>query len=318
LRSPHWAAGAFACLRDWLAPAIVGRTIDTGDALQEQLACFRGNQYAKAALDTAWWDLHARLQQQPLARVLGGQREAVEVGVGFDQMDSIDRFLTLIGRAVDAGFARVELKLRPGWDLQMLRAVRQEFPAQTFHVDCEGGLRLEYIDTLYRLDDFGLAMVEQPLPPDDLVGHAMVQESLRTPVCLDESITTLEQADMAVELRSCRYVNIQPGRVGGLTPALAIHDACQQQGIPCWVGTPPQTSVGARIGWALATKPNFTYPADYGPADGLFRADVAERPSTARPAADRPLSVALWTEPGIGVDPDAKQLEEHCIARAAF
>lgn len=312
----EWAGGVFGCLRDWLAPAVVGRAVDSGAALQELLDGFRGNRFAKAALDTAWWDLQARLAGKPLHEMLAGQREAVEVGVGFDQMESIDEFFRVIAAAFEAGYKRVELKMRPGWDINMLNAVRHEFPAEDIHADVEGALRLQQMDILHRLDDFMLTMVEQPLAADDLVGHAMVQETIRTPICLDESITTLEQAEMAIELKSAQYVNVKPGRVGGLTPAIQIHDACRDANIPCWVGAMPQSAIGARAGIALATKENFRYPADFFPPGETIEQDLAEPLAPVRDGAEGTLRVPLWSEPGIGVEPDAKLLEQFSLARA--
>ncbi len=311
----EWAAGVFACVRDWLAPALVGQTVDSGDVLQERLAAFGGNRFAKAALDMAWWDLNARKADKPLHELLKGKREAVEIGTGFDEMESIDEFFAAIAGAFEAGYARVELKMRPGWDLQMLNAVRHEFPTQTIHVDVEGGLRLDHMEILCRLDDFMLAMVEQPLPADDLVGHAMVQDAIRTPVCLDESIATPEQADMALELKSGKYVNLKPGRVGGLTPAVAIHDACHDACTPCWVGAMPGSAIGARAGLALAAKANCSYPADFLPPEELLAQDLAALPTPARDGAEGPLRVPLWPEPGIGVEPDPEVLDELCLDR---
>ena len=311
----EWAAAVFGCLRDWLAPAVVSTAVDSGEDLADCLTVFRGNRFAKAALDTAWWDLHARLQGRPLHELLDGRRDKVEVGVTFDQTDSIDEFLSSVGRALEAGFARVRLMFRPGWDVQMVDAVRKEFPVAALHVDVEGAMGLEHIETFYRLDDFGLAMIEQPLPPDDLVGHAMVQEAVRTPLCLDEAVTTLAQAEMALELQSCRYMNVEPGRVGGLTAAVAIHDACRESDVVCFVGAMPQSAVGARIGLALAAKENFTYPADFFPREEFLQHDLAEVPLPTREAADETMRIALWPEPGIGVDPDPELLERFCIGR---
>lgn len=315
LGGPDWAAGVFGCVRDWLAPRLAGRMVDSGDSLQERLGPVRGNRYAKAALDTAWWDLSSRLQNKPLHEALGGKRKTVEIGVGFDQMESMEEFLKAIGGAYEAGFARVELKFRPGWDVNMLNVVRQEFGAQQMSVDVEGGMGLQHMETLCRLDDFMLAMIEQPLPADDLVGSAMVQDTIRTPLSLDESITTPQQADMALELKSCGFVNIRPDRVGGLTPAVAIHDACHRDCTPCWVGGGPQTAVGARIRMALAAKENCSYPADWFPPEELFQQDLADLPQTARDETDNMLRAILWTEPGIGVEPDMALLEKYCLQR---
>ena len=316
LAGAEWAAGVFGCVRDWLAPAVVGRQIDSGSALQERLAGFQGNRFAKAALDTAWWDLNARAAGKPLHEVLGAEHDAIELGVGFDQMESIGEFFAAIAGAFEAGFARVELKLRPGWDVQMLNAVRHEFPTQTIHTDVEGALRLDHMELLCRMDDFMLAMVEQPLPADDLVGNAMVQDTIRTPLGLDESITTPEQADIAIELKSGQFINLKPGRVGGLTPAVAIHDACQSAGIACWVGAMPQSAIGFRIGLALAAKENCTYPADYLASGELFEQDLAEPAVPVRDETDGLLRIPLWSEPGIGAEPEPALLEKFCLARA--
>jgi O-succinylbenzoate synthase len=316
LGGPEWASGVFLCVRDWLAPRIAGSSIHSGQELQEQLAPVRGNPYAKAALDTAWWDLQARAQGQPLHQLLGKARDAIEVGTSFDRMETIDELLESVGRAFEAGYSRVELKFRPGWDVHVLNIVRQEFPSQRLHIDVEGDLRLEHMEMLCRLDDFMLAMIEQPLPPDDLVGHAMVQETIRTPLCLDESITSQQQADMALELHSAKYINLKPGRVGGLTPAVAIHNACHDQCVPCWVGATLQSAVGARIGLALAAKANCTYPADYHVSQETFETDLAEPPAAVRDSSDGVLRVPLWSEPGLGVEPDVALVEKHCLAKA--
>jgi O-succinylbenzoate synthase len=318
LGGPEWASGVFLCVRDWLAPRLVGSAIHSGQELQERLAAVRGNPYAKAALDTAWWDLQARTQGQSLPQLLGKAREAVDVGTSFDRMETIDELLEAVGRAFAAGYGRVELKFRPGWDVHMLNLVRQNFPSERLHIDVEGALRLEHMEMLCRLDDFCLAMIEQPLAPDDLVGHAMVQETIRTPLCLDESIASREQADMALELHSAKYINLKPGRVGGLTPAVAIHNACHDACVPCWVGATPQTALGTRIGLALAGKANCVYPADLYLSQEMLETDLAAPPAAVRDPSDGILRVPLWSEPGIGVEPDGQILETHCLAKAGI
>jgi O-succinylbenzoate synthase len=309
----QWARGSFAVLRDWFAPALVGRSIGDGNSLAERLAPFAGNQYAKAALDTAWWDLKARLEGKPLPRLLQTKRETVELGVSFDRTETIEELFDGMRAAFEAGFARIELKIRPGWDINMINVVRQEFGTETLHVDIEGAMTLSNMETLCRLDDFMLAMVEQPLLPADLVGHAMVQEALRTPICLEESIVSTDHVEMALDLKSCKFINLGIGRVGGLTPAVAIHDACHANCTPCRVGSQLQTAIGMRHGLALASKENCSYPADwFDPAD-VFEFDLADAPPLVRPGDDGPLSAQLWADPGIGVIPDTKRLESCCI-----
>ena len=313
-RGPEWVGSVYGVLQEWMMPAVVGESIDTGDALHEKLAPFSGNRFAKAALDMAWWDLKARLEGKPLWQLLDGTRAGVSVGVEFDRNESIDDFLAGIGRAYADGFSRVGLKFRPGWEIPMLSAVRQEFPAQTLHIDCEAGMRLEHMDTIHRVDDFGVDLMEQPLPADDLVGHAMIQESIRTPVCLDESITTVDQAEMALELKSCTFINLKPGRVGGFTPALTIAKAAAVEDVTCWVGAEPQSAVGLRLGLALASKEKFTYPADWIDADALLDVSPAPLPSLVKNDETDFLEARLWEEPGIGVDPDEEILREQAVA----
>ena len=258
---PEWVGSVYSVLQEWMMSSIVGKSIDTGETLHEKLSPFTGNRFAKAALDMAWWDLKARLEEKPLWQLLGATRTAVPVGLEFDRNESIDDFLAEVGKAFAEGFGRVGLKFRPGWEIPMLSAVRQEFPTQTLHIDCETGMRLEHMDTIHRVDDFGIDFMEQPLAADDLVGHAMISESIRTPVCLDESITTVEQAEMALELKSCAFMNLKPGRVGGFTPALEIAKLAAAEEVTCWVGAAPQSPVGLRLGLALAAKETLTYPA---------------------------------------------------------
>ncbi|MGI6415132.1 MAG: enolase C-terminal domain-like protein [Thermoguttaceae bacterium] len=314
----QWAGGAFACLRDWLAPALVGRQIETGTALQEQLQMFSGNQYAKAALDSAWWDLKARQAEKPLHELLGGKKTSLELGISLDRTETIDELIDSMRKAFAAGFSRIELKMRPGWDIQMINHVRHEFGAETLHVDVEGAMTLAHMETLYRLDDFMLAMVEQPFMADDLVGHAMAQESLRTPICLDESVVSLAHVEMALDLKSCQFINVDFGRVGGLTPAVAIHDACHEHCTPCRLGATSRSAIGARAGLALAAKDNFTYPADWIDSPEMFEFDLADPPLLTRLSDGQPLVAELWSEPGIGVVPDLARLESCSAAKATI
>jgi O-succinylbenzoate synthase len=202
---------------------------------------------------------------------------------------------------VEQGFARVKLKFRPGWDLPMLRAVRAAFPRHTFHIDCNSGFRLADAPLFRELDELDLAMIEQPLAHDDLLDHAALQAQIRTPLCLDESISGLRQTEQAIQLKSCRYVNIKPGRVGGLTIAVKIHSACKAAGIPCWVGGMLESSVGAGQCVALAMLPNFTYPADIFPSSRFYHEDLG----------DPPLELIRTREGLPGVQPLAVPPEPH-------
>ena len=276
--SPEWAGGVFATARDWLGPALLQQDIRSGPQLQQMLSHFKGNLFAKAALDNAWWSLHSRCTDTPLHVALGASANLVPVGADFGVMDSVDDLLHSVSEAIADGFPRVKLKFRPGWDIPMLEAVRESFPDQTFHIDCNSGYRLDDIELFQQVDRFRLAMVEQPLQHDDLIDHAALQAQVETPICLDESMTSPRRAEQAIAMQSCRYVNIKPGRVGGLTNAVAIHDICQQAGIPCWVGGMLESATGSAQCVALAMLDNFTYPADIFPSARFYHEDMSDPP----------------------------------------
>lgn len=296
--SPEFAAGVFSLARDWLAPALLGQDVVSGDDLQRRLALFKGNPFAKATFDSAWWSLRSRIDNTPLHRLLGATRDVVPVGADFGVMDSLDDLLAAVGPAVEAGFPRIKLKFRPGWDLPMLQAVRQQHPRHTFHIDCNSGYRLSDTGLFRTVDQFELAMIEQPLQHDDLLDHAALQARIRTPVCLDESITTVRQTEQAVQLGSARFINIKPGRVGGLTNAVTIHNICRQAGIPCWVGGMLESATGAASCVALAMLDNFTYPADIFPSHRFYHEDLSDPPlELTRDALGQPAVRAFETLP---------------------
>jgi len=315
--SPEWAGGIFAVLKRWLAPAVVGQQINSGDELQQKIGHFKGNPFAKAVLDNGWWVLEAVRTGTPLYKLLGATRNSSDVGADFGVKDSLEELAQGIAGAFDQGFKRVKLKYRPGWDIEMLRFVRSRFPTQTFHIDCNSGYRLERdIEMFCRLDDFNLAMIEQPLQHDDLVDHARLQAKIRTPVCLDESIASVDRADMALDLKSCQYINIKPGRVGGLTNSVKIHDMAKKAGIPCWVGGMLESAVGLRIMMALSMLDNFTYPADIMPSAFFYKQDVGNPDVKLTKGADGSPQVTLDDSPGTGCEPNLKLLEKCTVQHA--
>ncbi|QDU25711.1 o-succinylbenzoate synthase [Anatilimnocola aggregata] len=281
--SPEWGGGIFAVCRDWLAPALLGQDVTSGEDLQRRIGHFKGNPFAKAVLDTAWWSLASRVQNKPVHELLGAYagctpRDEVAVGADFGVLDTVDELLPCIDAAVKDRFPRIKLKFRPGWDLPMLRAVRERHPTHPIHIDCNSGYRLSDLPLFQQVDELNLAMIEQPLQHDDLVDHAQLQRSIRTPVCLDESLITLRQAQQAIALGSCRYANIKPGRVGGLTNAVQLHNEFQRAGIPCWVGGMLESAAGAALCVSLAMLPNFTYPADIFPSSRFYHQDLSDPP----------------------------------------
>lgn len=313
--SPEWAGGMFGVAKQWLGPAIVGQEISSGAALQEKLAIYKGNPFAKAILDTAWWSLQSRMTNTPLHRLLGATRDHVSVGADWGVMDSLDELVKAIGGAIAQKFPRIKLKFRPGWDIPMLAAVRKEYPTHPMHIDCNSGYRLKDVDLFRKVDEFHLEMIEQPLQHDDILDHAELQRQIKTPVCLDESITTVRQVEQALAQKSCRYVNIKPGRVGGLTNAVAIHDRCRAAGVPCWVGGMLESATGAALCVSLAMLDNFTYPADIFPSSRFYHEDLADPPLVLTPLPDGTPGVKALAELP---EPMPARLERMTIERATL
>jgi O-succinylbenzoate synthase len=309
--SPEWAHGAFEVVRDWFAPRLVGRDVQSGEDLQRALAPFKSNYFAKASLDLAWWDLKARLEGQPLWQLLGGRGPTAVVGADLGVMESLDRLLGEIAAAKRAGFQRVKLKYRPGWEIDMISAVRGAFPDLVIHVDCNSAYTLDDLPMFETLDHFNLAMIEQPLAHDDLSDHAALQAQLRTPICLDESIVTVAKVRQAICLKACGWVNVKLGRSGGLTNALAIHNLCQASGIPCWVGGMLESAVGQAHNIAFATLPNIKYPSDIFPTSRFYVEDLGEP----RLELSGPSEITAPPGPGIGCEPHAGRLERYQVER---
>jgi O-succinylbenzoate synthase len=274
--SPETATSAFFLISGLFAQALVGEDVATAEALLARLAHFKGNPFAKAGVETAWWVLQARMAELPLHRLLGGERRDVEAGADFGVQDSYDVLLEKIDAAVARGFKRVKLKVRPGWDLEMLQEVRVAFPRLTMHIDCNSGYSLDDLDFFRAVDKLGLAMIEQPLFHTDLFDHAELQRQIDTPICLDESVTSVRDFELALRLGSCRVLNIKTGRVGGLSVAVRLHDLARDAGIPCWVGGMLESAIGAGISIELATLPNFTYPNDLFESQRFYRQDLTD------------------------------------------
>ena len=313
--SPEWGGGVFEVVRRWLAPMIVGREIPTGEYLQQQLGAYKGNPFAKAVLDNTWWSLHSAIECKPLHVLLGGDSSVIPVGADFGIMDSLDDLLREISGAVMKGFRRIKLKFRPGWDRSMVEAVRNTFPKTVFHIDCNAGYSIQDQDMFRGLDEYDLAMIEQPLGHDDLIHHAALSKHITTPICLDESVASMQLAMQAIELNSCAYVNVKPGRVGGLTIARQIHNLCHAAGVPCWVGGMLESSTGGAICTALASLPNFTSPADIFPSDRYYENDLSAEPiELISDESGRPALLPFKSIPA----PNSGRLKQWCLQSAVL
>jgi len=292
----EWAGPTFELVHEFLLPRLVGRDVAELDALTALFAPVRGNTFAKAAVETAWWALRGALEGRPLSEYLGGTRRQVEAGADFDIHDDTSALLAKIDEAAGSGCPRVKLKVGGAGQLGQLREVRRSFPELTLHVDCNAAFSRDDLDFLLALDELDLAMIEQPMATDDFVGHALLQQRIDTPVCLDESIRSAADLELAVRLGCCRYVSIKPGRVGGLWPATLIGRAAQRAGIGAVVGNMLESPVGAQLCLALASCDWATYPADLFPAQRFFDQPLAEQ--DLRPAPGSRWSYLVPGEPG--------------------
>ncbi|MBC7097594.1 o-succinylbenzoate synthase [Candidatus Bipolaricaulota bacterium] len=289
---------ALAVIKEAFVPLLRGRRLSHPSDLPRVLAPVRGHPMAKAALEAALWDLHARREGKPLWRIIGGVRDRIPVGVSIGIQDDIPSLLDRVAGFVEQGYRRVKLKVRPGWDIQVLEAVRERFPELPLSVDANCAYTLEDADHLRGFDRFGLMMVEQPLGYDDLLGHARLAGTLETPICLDESISSPHRAWEALELSACRIINVKQGRVGGLSAALKVHGLAQARGVPLWCGGMLETGVGRALNAALATLPGFSLPHDISATSRYYHQDIAEPPFVLTPEGTIPLP----SGPGLGVE----------------
>ena len=314
--SAEHTVAVFHTLREHMVPRILGEDIETAQDLLDRLAFIKGNQFARAALDIAWWVLDAKRRGLPLHRALGGTADRVAVGADFGIQDSLDILMEKIQGAIDAGFPRVKLKYRPGWDLFMVEAVRATFPDFTFHIDCNAAYTPADTEMFRKLDRFRLAMIEQPLADDgmSLVNHADLQQRIGTPVCLDESALSLAHVRAAIRLKSCRVVNIKMARVGGLTESREIQALCARHDIPCWVGGMLESAIGGAICAELATLPNFTYAGDIFPSSYFYTNDLGKPEIVLSGRGE----VATSRVPGIAQVPDPDLLKRWTAEHAAF
>jgi O-succinylbenzoate synthase len=255
---------AWHVLRDFLIPAVLGQEVASPADVVARFRRVRGHQMARAGLESAVWDLLAQAQGVPLARLLDGEGDRVKVGVSVGIEPALDELLDKVARYVGEGYGRVKLKIKPGWDVGVVRAVRECWPDLPLQVDANSAYTLadEHVRVFRELDQFDLLLIEQPLHHDDIVDHAKLQAQVRTPICLDESIHSPEHARWALDIEACRVINIKVGRVGGLTAARQIHDLCAARGVPVWCGGMLETNVGRAANVAVASLPNFTLPGD--------------------------------------------------------
>jgi O-succinylbenzoate synthase len=300
--------------RDFLVPWFLEQDVHDAAELMKLFAPVRGHNIAKTGLEEAWWDLLAKAEGHPVSDLLGGTKERIESGVSIGIQDSVEDLLERIGFFLEQGYRRIKIKIKPGWDIAVVERVRQVFPEVPLMLDANSAYTLADADLFKALDDYDLMMIEQPLGYDDIFDHAKLQSQIKTPICLDESITTPELARWAIEIGSCRVINIKPGRVGGLYQARRIHNICEENDVPVWCGGLLESGIGRAHNVALCSLPNFRLPGDVSASSRYFSRDVVLPPWELN--ADGTITVP--TKPGIGVEVDEELLETFTVKKQTF
>ena len=320
--NPYYSAEttgtAWHVISEFLAPLVLGKRIDHPREVYAALAPIRGNQMAKAAVEMAVWDLAARQRGVALSTLLGqGQgalRQSIESGVSIGIQDSLDELLERIEIERAAGYRRVKIKIKPGWDVDAVARVRDRFPDLPLMVDANAAYTSADADHLAALDRYGLMMIEQPLDYDDIGDHAVLQRQLKTAVCLDESIKSVNIAREAIAAGACRIINIKPGRVGGFSESIRLHDLCAAHGIPVWHGGMLESGIGRAANIHLSTLPNFSLPGDIAASKRYFDPDLIDPPIEV--AADG--TIAVPQGPGLGVSMCQDRIERATLRQATL
>lgn len=300
-------------MEDFLIPLLFEAPIHHPDEVSERFQPIRKNNMAKAGLEGAVWDLYAKRQKLPLYKALGGNKDQIDVGISIGLQPTVKGLLQLVDSHVNEGYKRIKLKIKPGSDYDMLKEVRREFPFISMMADANSAYTLSDIDSLKKLDELNLTMIEQPLSHDDIIDHAKLQQQLLTPICLDESIHSLEDAKKAIELGSCRIINIKIGRVGGLTESKKIHDYCKENGIPVWCGGMLEAGIGRAHNIALTTLDQFILPGDTAASARYWERDIIY-PEV---VVDQGV-IHIPQKFGIGYDINREALEYYCVEKKVF
>ena len=260
----------------YLAPSLLGQQVESGRDCPALMQQVRAHRMAKAAVENAVWDAEAQVKKVPLWKLIGGTRTELNAGVSIGIQESLGHLLDKIDIELAAGYQRIKVKVKPGWDVNILEKIRDRWPEITLSCDANSAYSLADIDHLKKFEKFGLLMIEQPLWNDDIYYHAQLQKQLKTALCLDESIHHVRDAETALALGACRIMNIKLGRVGGFTEAIAVHDACQQAKVPVWCGGMLESGIGRVHNLAMSTLPNFSLPGDVSASKRYWKEDIIE------------------------------------------
>jgi O-succinylbenzoate synthase len=305
---------AWLVLKDFLIPLVLEKKITSPTDFYKEAGKFRGHPMAKAGLELALWDLQAKREGLPLWKVYGGTKIVIPAGVSVGIDDSVAALLERIESFIAEGYQRIKIKIKPGWDVATTKEVRQKFPHVLLQADANGAYDLADKETLKKLDEFGLLMLEQPFPPYDLWDHSRLQKEMKTPLCLDESVISADTARQALEMGSCRIINIKVGRVGGVVETRKIHDFCRSQGIPVWCGGMLESGIGRAHNLHIASLPDFKLPNDLSASKRYYREDLIEPPIE----LGRDGTIKVPEGPGIGVFPQDDRIKRATLREEVF
>jgi o-succinylbenzoate synthase len=269
---------------------------------------------ARAAVENACWDLTARTSNMPLYKLLGGKLKKIPCGVSIGIQDNSEQLLEKIKTEIEAGYQRIKIKIKPGWDHDIIKLVRQHYPDIQLSVDANSAYVLADIELLKRLDEFNLLMIEQPLGYDDIIDHSHLQKQIKTAICLDEPITSLDKVRKAIEMKSGRIINIKLGRVGGFSEAIKIHDYCYEHDIPVWCGGMLEAGIGRSHNIAMSTLPGFSLPGDVSASKRYYKEDIIEPPVT----VDDEGFISVPQVPGTGYEPKVDYIERITVRKEVF
>ncbi|MBU8878613.1 o-succinylbenzoate synthase [Bacillus sp. FJAT-29790] len=300
-------------LEDFLIPAILNKHIEHPDEVSELLSYIRRNNMAKSAIEGAVWDLFAQEKGISLATALGGKKNKIEVGISIGIQNTVDDLLKLIHGYVNEGYKRMKVKIKPGWDLEVMREIRKCFPNVPLMADANSAYTLNDIKLLKALDEFNLMMIEQPLASDDIIDHAKLQKEITTPICLDESIHSYEDTRKAIELGSCKIINIKIGRVGGLTESIKIHNLCEEHNIPVWCGGMLESGIGRAHNIALTTLSNFVMPGDTAGSSRYWEKDIVDPEVSVEDGY-----ITVPNKPGMGYKPNRETIKQFTVYEKTY
>jgi O-succinylbenzoate synthase len=305
---------AWHILRDFLIPSVLEKELSGINDAIESYSRVRGHMMAKAGLEAALWDAFSKARGVSLSEMLGGTRKNVDVGVSIGIQPDEKVLINKVEGYLKEGYKRIKIKIAPGNDIQFVAALRREFPGLLLQVDANSAYTLNDIDLFRKMDDYKLILIEQPLGYEDIFDHSKLQHEIKTPVCLDESIHSLDDTRAAIELDSCRIINIKPGRVGGFTESKLIHDYCASKNIPVWHGGMLESGIGRAGNVALASLPNFTLPGDISASKRYYKEDIVEPEFVVNP--DGTMDVPV--KPGIGVEVNMSALKKVTVRNEVF